>query len=521
MNLRFSHWSFTAKMAASIAALAMIFAVFAVSSTLTRQKVQVGGPYYARIILGKDLVADILPPPAYIIEAYLLTYQIANSVDQKEREALLARWAETEKEFQTRQKVWQESLPASRMKDALVVDSAKSADEFFKLGHERFVPAVQKGDLEAALKLANQELRLAYTAHRKFIDEVVILANKFGEEQEKQATHEVKRSAAAETLLGAVGLAFGVGMAFWIVRRLARELRGVAGTLNAGSAQTVAAAAQISHSSQILAEGASEQAAALEQSSASLGKISGMTERTHENAQRVQDSVNQARHSADTGAGQMQAMQDSMRGIHAASEDITKILRTIDEIAFQTNILALNAAVEAARAGEAGAGFAVVADEVRALAQRCARAAKETAEKVDASVAKSRQGVEASTTAARHFEEIQGRVRQLEGLVKEIAAATQEQTQGIGQVTQAVAQMDQFTQRNAATAEETSAAAEQLNSQSLVLKQTVLQLRQLTDGIGAVAREPIAEVAASNPRRLHPAPRTRASRLRAEQPIRV
>ncbi len=407
------------------------------------------------------------------------------------------------------------------MKDALVVDSAKFAEDFFQLVHVRFLPAVQKGDLEAARNLANQELRLAYTSHRKFIDEVVTLANKFGEEQEKQAAQEVNRSAAAETVLGVAGLALGVGMAVWIVRRLARELRGVAETLDAGSAQTVAAAAQISSSSHVLAEGASEQAAALEQSSASLEEINGMTERTNENARKVQDSVSQTRHSADTGAGQMQVMQDSVRGIHAASEDITKILRTIDEIAFQTNILALNAAVEAARAGEAGAGFAVVADEVRALAQRCANAAKETAEKVDASVAKSRQGVDASTAVARHFETIQARVRQLEGLVNEIAAATQEQTQGIGQVTKAVAQMDQVTLRNTATAEETSAAAEELNSQSLVLKETVLLLRQLTDGIGASAANSTAVLPASNQRMVHSVPRARTSRRKVEQPVGV
>jgi hypothetical protein len=506
-------------MTASIAVLAMIFAGFAVSSTLTRRKVQVGGPYYARIVLGKDLVADILPPPAYIIEAYLLTYQIANSIVPAEREGLLTRLGETEKEFHDRQKVWQDSLPNSRMKEALVVDSAKFAEDFFQVVHARFVPVVQKGDLEAARNLANQELRLAYTAHRKFIDEVVTLANKFGVEQEKQAAQEVNRSAVMEGVLGVAGLALGVGMAIWIVRRLARELRGVAETLDAGSAQTVATAAQISSSSQILAGGASEQAAALEHSSASLEEINGMTKRTNENARKVQDSVSQARHSADIGAGQMQVMQDSVRGIHAASEGITKILRTIDEIAFQTNILALNAAVEAARAGEAGAGFAVVADEVRALAQRCASAARETAEKVDASVAKSRQGVDASTTVARHFEEIQARVSQLESLVNEIAAATKEQSQGIGQVTQAVAQMDQVTQRNAATAEETSAAAEELNSQSFVLKETVLQLRKLTDGMGAAAANSTAMLTASTRRMVHAAPRTRVSRHRAEQAV--
>lgn len=518
MNFGFSRWSFTAKMAVSIAVLALIFAGFAISSTLTRQKVQVGGPYYGRIILGKDLIADILPPPAYIIEAFLLTYQIANSSDAKENEALLTRLGEAEKEFHDRQAVWRGALPESRMREALVVDSARHAAQFFQIVKDQFRPAVSRRDMETARKLANQDLRLAYAAHRRDIDEVVALANKFSAEQEKEANEEVRRSAAWESVLGVAGLLLGVGMALGIVRHLARALRRVAGTLDAGSEQTVAAASQISSSSQLLAAGASEQAAAMEQSGSSLNEIKALTHQANDNALQVQESVTQARRSADAGAGQMRAMQESMRGISSASEDITKILHTIDEIAFQTNILALNAAVEAARAGEAGAGFAVVADEVRNLARRCATAAKETADKVGASVAQSRHGVEMSTAVARNFEEIQTRVSRLESLVAEITAATQRQNHGIGQVSTAVGQMDEVTRRNAAAAEETSAAAEELNSQSLMLKETAQQLREITDG--AAAAEAAIRPATRGRRAFQPPPRTAVARPKlARSPV--
>jgi methyl-accepting chemotaxis protein len=183
----------------------------------------------------------------------------------------------------------------------------------------------------------------------------------------------------------------------------------------------------------------------------------------------------------------MQAMISAMDAIKGASQDITKILKTIDEIAFQTNILALNAAVEAARAGEAGAGFAVVAEEVRSLAQRCAAAAKETAIKIDDSVVKSQQGVNISAEVAKNFGLIQERIRQLDTLVAEIATASQQQSTGITQVNTAVSQMDQVTQSNAGSAEESASAAEELNAQAISLKEIVVNLQQLVGGANAAS----------------------------------
>jgi len=171
-----------------------------------------------------------------------------------------------------------------------------------------------------------------------------------------------------------------------------------------------------------------------------------------------------------------------MDAIKVSSDDIAKIIKTIDEIAFQTNILALNAAVEAARAGEAGMGFAVVADEVRNLAQRCAQAAKETSGKIEGAIVKTGQGVDISSKVAVALNEIVSKVRQVDELVTEVANASREQTEGITQVNTAVSQMDKVTQSNAATAEESAAAAEELNSQAEVMKQSVAELLQLVSG---------------------------------------
>jgi len=171
---------------------------------------------------------------------------------------------------------------------------------------------------------------------------------------------------------------------------------------------------------------------------------------------------------------------------------VSKIIKTIDEIAFQTNILALNAAVEAARAGEAGMGFAVVADEVRNLAQRSAQAAKDTAGLIEESIARSEHGTSTVNQVATSIASITESVSQVKGLVNEVSAASQQQTQGIDQVTHAVAHMEKVTQNAAATAEESAAASEELNAQAESSVAVVRELQELVVGARAAAQMKVA-----------------------------
>jgi methyl-accepting chemotaxis protein len=281
-------------------------------------------------------------------------------------------------------------------------------------------------------------------------------------------------------LLAGVLIAFAA--TFIITRSITKPIKAVADAISLGADQTFSASSQVTSSSQSLAEGASEQAASVEETSSSLEETASMAKQNAENAQKVNDLAKQARAAAERGTEDMKTMSMAMQSIKTSSDEVAKIIKTIDEIAFQTNILALNAAVEAARAGEAGMGFAVVADEVRNLAQRSAQAAKETAAKIEGALSSTVQGVLFSAKVAESLNEIVVKARQVDELAAQATLASKEQTSGITQINAAVGQMDKVTQSNAANAEECAAAAEELNAQAQVMKQSVTELLQLVGG---------------------------------------
>ena len=340
--------------------------------------------------------------------------------------------------------------------------------------------------------LLTRDLRPLYIAYISSIEN----ATDYNAKLSMAAAEEVNSSVATAKKFILVGVliavVLGILTAYWIGRRISRTLSTIARELADGSSEVAAAAGQVSTSSQTLASGASEQAASLEETSASLEEISSMTKRNADAAAQAKGLANQTRAAAETGAGDVNDMNLAMDAIKASSGNIAKIIKTIDEIAFQTNILALNAAVEAARAGEAGAGFAVVAEEVRALAQRSATAAKETAVKIEDAITKSDHGATISAKVASSLSEIVDKARKVDGLIGEIAQASQEQSQGISQVLTATTQMDQVTQTNAAAAEEGAAAAEELNAQAQMMDSAVLNLKQLVGGQATLQPGPAA-----------------------------
>ena len=294
-----------------------------------------------------------------------------------------------------------------------------------------------------------------------------------------------------------LGPAFGILIALLISRRISKTLSALAHRLGQSAHNNAAGALQVGNASAELANRASEQAATVEETSAAREEMSSMTRSTAANAARASVLASDTKSVATNGAVTMNDMMTAMAAIENSSAEVAKIVKRIDEIAFQTNILALNAAVEAARAGEAGAGFAVVADEVRSLAQRSAAAAKETADKIDAAIANSRQGTVNCDKVGEALKLILTKVIETDTLVSEIASAADDQSKGIEQINTAIEQMDQVTQANATSSQQCASAAEELQSQTLELNSVVVSLSKLVglagrNAEGLTAAQPVA-----------------------------
>lgn len=446
-----------------------------VSYVLT-EPIRIGGKLYNEIAHEKDLLAAVLPPPAYLIEThYLVTSAMVVAVQSGGAASpvsasaagrrLIEQAPRLQKEYLEAHKLFSQSELSGKAMLPLMSESDQHARRYFSQLTNGLLPILDSADA-AKIGAEYEQLSKTYELHRATVDALVVKTNESIARTLVQADGIQQQVVWSIAALGLGGLLLGLGLA-WVAYRVSiKPLTTVARHIYEGTEKSRRASSQLTLASQKLAQGANEQAAAIEETSASLEEVSSMIHSTAKNAEQAKQLASETRASAQEGVSNMTQMTVAMDAIERSSSDVAKIVKSIDEIAFQTNILALNAAVEAARAGEAGAGFAVVADEVRSLAQRSATAAHESAEKIEASLRSSRTGAASLQRVQESLSQIENKIARTDALVAEITMASHEQAQGIEHVGIAIEQMSKVAQDAADSAGQIAHAAEQTYDQA-------------------------------------------------------
>ena len=506
-------------------------ALYGAWSFKTINEIKVNGPLYQRIVQSKDLIADILPPPEYIIEPYLVSLQLERTKDKAQRDKFIERLNELKKDYDTRHTFWSSQQLEPQLVDQFLKQAHEPALAFFQTLFDEFIPAVLRDDVQAT-QLAAAKLDTTDQLHRVAIDKVVALSVKRAEGSETDASEQI--GSATTILVSVLVLTIGVCIlvALLIMRSIVAPLQEAvtlakvvaAGDLRAnltaqghsetsqllialqemqanlvrvvaqvrqGSEGVATASAEIAQGNHDLSARTESQASALQQTAASMEQLGVTVRQNADHAKLANQLAKTASLAAVQGGEVVAQVVETMKGINHSSKRIADIISVIDGIAFQTNILALNAAVEAARAGEQGRGFAVVASEVRSLAGRSAEAAKEIKTLIQDSVGRVDQGTRLVDQAGTTMNEVVDSIRRVTDIMGDISAASSEQSLGVSQVGDAVINLDQATQQNAALVEEMAAAASSLKAQAQDLVQTVsfFKLAQGPMGSALVRRE--------------------------------
>ncbi len=442
----------------------------------------------------------------------ILLYEMAEDRANEQYKRIAEAWEKAD-----RGRKLYEGIPRTRANDLLWKDFLVKWHKWKEI-HENVIALLKQGyeKRSAGYMLSYGEGYNAYLASEKLLKQII---DRNVKEADAFARTALPRAAFARVaaLIGTViGVLLALFFGIFIARSITSPVNRVIAGLSSSSDQVAAASSQVSAASQSLAEGSSEQASAIEQTSASVEELSAMTTQNAENANQANNLMNETSRVVNEANESMQKLTGAMKEITSGSEDMAKIIKTIDEIAFQTNLLALNAAVEAARAGEAGAGFAVVADEVRNLAMRSAESAKNTANLIDDSIRRIKNGSDIVAKTNEAFDRVLGGAKKVSELIGEIAAASNEQAQGITQIGKAISEMDKVVQQNAANAEQSASASEELNAQAMQMKDIVAEMIAVVRG-GEKAVSPTKDFEAGRNRK--PAPPT--ARLNAPKSLSV
>lgn len=536
-----SRFSITQQVTFLVAVFLLGFTLFISLSAYITSKTSVNGPIYRQIVQGKDVIADILPPPEYIIESYLVAFQASDEANAGRVTDLTKTFARLHKEFEERQQYWTKDLADGEIKTLMIGDAAKEARAFFASAEKEFFPAVQRGDYAAARAMLHQTLTPEYERHRGVIDRIVTLTNSRNEQIEKDTASLISRSRWGMGAVVLLVIASAVLISFFILRSIrstieecaeitnriatgdltadvtvsgrgsirtlleslatmTSHLRGIVGQVTTTSASLISESERLQASSQHIAAGSGQIAAETVGFATATSQLASASREISQNCHSVASSSAQATDIAESSATVVQESINSMQviaervretsgiidSLGTRSEQIGAIIETIEDIADQTNLLALNAAIEAARAGEMGRGFAVVADEVRALAERTTKATREITGMIGTIQKETRQAVvcmEEGVREVKNGSSASARSGEaLSGIRDEVGGVARQITQisiAAEQQTAATEEIDEHVRQISAAIGSTSQEAGAVAASASQLSVLTAQLRQL------------------------------------------
>jgi hypothetical protein len=470
-----------------VGCLLVLFVLFGFVAFNTLAYVQVNGPIYHSIIEGKDLVADVLPPPEYIIESNLTVLQMLNEKDPSRLAEMMRKLRGLKAQYDERHEFWHRTLHPGDLRNEMVVRAYEPAVRFYGVAEEKFLPAIGRRDLAAARALATGPLAQAYAEHRAAIDRVVELANERNSASELRAAQVIRDRTTMLVALGVLLVVGGLLLAWVLARATARPLGKVGSVITGFSADLASTVSQHERM-------AAQQAAAVSETTATMEELSASAQLSSEQADAASRGARQALELAREGGQTVELTIDGMNGLKERSAAIAEqilrlsertsqigsISRLVSDLANQTNLLAINAAVEAARAGEHGRGFGVVASEIRKLADQ----SKKSAERIDGLVGEIQQATNATVLAAEEgtktvaegtrlahqtgaaFSELSQAIDQTFENIQQIALNARQQSIAVNQVVEAMNSLNAGAQETAGGLSQTKMGIERLDEAS-------------------------------------------------------